>query len=39
MSTHFVGFCDFCREARSFTSAEARDYWETHHEEHGDEDE
>lgn len=29
--THYLGFCDHCREARTFASAEERDAYETGH--------
>jgi hypothetical protein len=29
--THYLGLCDFCRVALSFTSAEARADWEANH--------
>jgi hypothetical protein len=32
--TFYLGLCDYCRTAKQFTSAEARDEWESNHDEH-----
>lgn len=31
MTTHFLGLCDGCREARQFSTSAERDEWELEH--------
>lgn len=28
---HFLGICDECQQAKTFTTERARDLWERHH--------
>lgn len=29
--THYIGICDECGTAKTFTTARARDLWQQHH--------